>query len=78
MPSYLPVSHYFLLRAHTVCAYMRGHDSQAPEAFTGRASKATDGYSFGVCLWELLCGRTPYSDVQGGGCGGSGGLTSVA
>ncbi|PNW69801.1 hypothetical protein CHLRE_19g750647v5 [Chlamydomonas reinhardtii] len=36
----------------------------APEAFSGKASKATDVYSFGVCLWELLCGRTPYSDVR--------------
>ncbi|KAG2424737.1 hypothetical protein HXX76_014312 [Chlamydomonas incerta] len=37
----------------------------APEAFLGKASKATDVYSFGVCLWELLCGRTPYSDAHG-------------
>ncbi|KAG2423341.1 hypothetical protein HXX76_015389 [Chlamydomonas incerta] len=37
----------------------------APEAFLGKASKATDVYSFGVCLWELLCGRTPYSDARG-------------
>ncbi|KAG2428390.1 hypothetical protein HYH02_014406 [Chlamydomonas schloesseri] len=37
----------------------------APEAFSGKASKATDVWSFGVCLWELLVGRVPYSDAAG-------------
>ncbi|PNW87629.1 hypothetical protein CHLRE_02g141926v5 [Chlamydomonas reinhardtii] len=61
------LSHVLPQRANSVSTDSFGSPAyMAPEAFTGRASKATDGYSFGVCLWELLCGRTPYSDVQGG------------
>ncbi|KAG2424702.1 hypothetical protein HXX76_014278 [Chlamydomonas incerta] len=39
----------------------------APEAFTGTASRATDVYSFGVCIWELLTSQSPYRDAAAGG-----------
>ncbi|GLC45182.1 hypothetical protein PLESTB_000426900 [Pleodorina starrii] len=32
----------------------------APEAFSGKVSRATDVWAFGVVLWELLKGTRPY------------------
>ncbi|GLC42414.1 hypothetical protein PLESTB_001096000 [Pleodorina starrii] len=32
----------------------------APEAFSGKVSRATDVWAFGVVLWELLTGTRPY------------------
>ena len=39
--------------------------SAAPEQLAGQAaSTATDGYSVGLLLYQLLCGRDPFSDAQ--------------
>ncbi|GLI61065.1 hypothetical protein VaNZ11_003328 [Volvox africanus] len=32
----------------------------APETFRGKVSRATDVWSFGVCLWQMLTGERPY------------------
>ncbi|KXZ50267.1 hypothetical protein GPECTOR_17g906 [Gonium pectorale] len=36
----------------------------APEAFSGKVSRATDVWAFGVCLWEMLTGNRPYAGVK--------------
>ncbi|GIL63498.1 hypothetical protein Vafri_17548 [Volvox africanus] len=36
----------------------------APETFRGKVSRATDVWSFGVCLWQMLTGERPYDGYR--------------